>query len=82
MINSGQVKNQAELARIKGISRARVSQILNLLKLVSNIIQELEKFGDPLKERIVNERIIRPYINKSSKGQEALFNILKTLYKE
>jgi hypothetical protein len=33
MINSGEVKNQAELARIKGISRARVTQILNLLKL-------------------------------------------------
>ena len=32
MINSGEAKNQAELARIKGISRARVTQILNLLK--------------------------------------------------
>jgi len=33
MIDSGKVKNQAELARIKGISRARVTQILNLLKI-------------------------------------------------
>jgi len=32
MIDSGKVKNQAELARIKGISRARVTQILNLPK--------------------------------------------------
>lgn len=28
-----EVKNQAELARIKGISRARVTQVSNLLKL-------------------------------------------------
>ncbi|MCK4788173.1 MAG: hypothetical protein KAV87_30800, partial [Desulfobacteraceae bacterium] len=33
MINLAEVKNQAELARIKGISRARVTQILNLLKI-------------------------------------------------
>jgi len=39
MIDSGKVKNQVELARIKGISRARVTQILNLLKLKPQIIQ-------------------------------------------
>ena len=49
MINSREVKNQAELARIKGISKARVTQRLDLLKLDSLIIQELEKLGDPLK---------------------------------
>ena len=37
MIESGEVKNQAELARIKGISRVRVNQILNILKLENNI---------------------------------------------
>jgi hypothetical protein len=30
MIDSGEVKNQVELVKIKGISRARVTQILNL----------------------------------------------------
>jgi len=47
MIDSGKVKNQAGLARMKGISRARVTQILNLLKLDKKLIYELEKFGDP-----------------------------------
>ena len=65
MIDSGEVKNQAELARIKGISRARVTQILNLLKLKPQIIQELKKLGDPLQERIISERMLRSYINKS-----------------
>ena len=38
MIDSGEAKNQAELARIKGISRTRVTQILNLLKIDDKII--------------------------------------------
>ena len=80
MITSSQVKNQAKLARKLGISRARVTQILNLLKLDSLLIRELEKLGDPLKIKIVNERLLRPYIGKSSKEQIELLNILKTLY--
>jgi len=41
IIVSGKVQNQAELARIKGISKARVTQILNLLKLDRSIINNL-----------------------------------------
>jgi len=33
MIDSGEAKNQAKLAKIKGISRERVTQILNLLNI-------------------------------------------------
>ena len=65
MINSGEVKDQAELARIKGISRARVTQILRLLKFDSLIIHTLEKFDDPFKTKITIERMLRPYVNKS-----------------
>ena len=82
MIDSGKVKNQAELARKLGISRARVTQILNLLKLDSRIIQELEKHGDPLKSKIINERILRSYVNKSFRKQKDLVKSLtKTLFK-
>ena len=78
MIDLGEAKNQAELAQFKDLSRARVTQILNLLKLNSLIIQELEKLGDPLKSRIITERMLRPYVNKSHKEQKELLNILKT----
>ena len=81
MIDSGEAKNQAELSRLKDISRARVTQILRLIKLNPLIIQELEKFGDPLKSKIINERMLRPYVNKSSKEQKAFLNILKTFFK-
>jgi len=58
MIDNGQVKNQADLARKLGISRVRIHQILNLLKLDSLVVQELEKLGDPLKARIVTEAYV------------------------
>ena len=80
MIDSGEVRNQAELAKLKGISRARVTQILNLLKLDSLIIKELEKFDDPLKTRSISERVLRPYTNKSIKEQKELLNILKVFF--
>ncbi len=69
MIDSGEVKNQTELARRLGLSRARVTQILNLLKIDSFTIQKLEKLGDPLKSKIITERLLRPYVNKSPKEQ-------------
>ena len=43
IIDSGKVKNQAELARIKGISRARITQILNLLKLDKDTLEMIEQ---------------------------------------
>jgi len=81
MIDNGQVKNQSDLARKLGISRVRIQQILSVLKLNPLIIQELEKFGDPLKSKIISERVLRPYVNKSSKEQKAFLNILKTFFK-
>ena len=80
MINNGQAKNQSDLARKLGISRVRICQILGLLKLDSLIIQELEKLGDPLKSRIINERMLRPYVNKSFREQKELLYILETLF--
>ena len=79
MIDNRQVKNQSGLARKLGISRVRIHQILNLLKLDSLIIQELEKFGDPLKSKIITERMLRPYVNKSQQEQQYLLNFLNTL---
>ena len=71
MIESGNVKNQAELAKIKGVSRARGTQILNLLKIDKNVTTELEKAGDPMKKRIFIERKLRD-LNK-----QKLIHILK-----
>ena len=82
IIDNRQVKNQSGLARKLVISRARVTQILNLLKLDLSIIQELEKLGNPLKSRIITERMMRPYSNKSFREQKKLLNILRTFVKQ
>jgi hypothetical protein len=63
MIDIGEVKNQAELARLKGISRARVTQILNLLKLDKSIIDNLEQIGDPIDKKVISERKLRKIIH-------------------
>ena len=81
MIDNRQVKNQSGLAQKLGISRVRICQILSLLKLDPLVVQELEKFGDPLKSRIITERLLRPYVNKSFQEQKELLYILKTLLK-
>jgi hypothetical protein len=65
MINSGEAKNQAELAKIKGISRARVTQILNLLKLDKSIIGHLEQIGDPMYKKAISERELRKIIHQN-----------------
>ena len=59
MIDFGEAKNQAELARIKGISRARVTQILNLLKFDKSIIDNLELIGDLMDRKVISEMELR-----------------------
>ena len=55
-------------------------QILNLLKLDSSIIQELEKLGEQLNSKIVTERMLRSSINKSSENQLKLLEFIETLF--
>ena len=62
MIDTGEAKNQADLAKLKGISRARVTQILNLLKLDRSIIDHLEQLGDPMDRKVISERLLRKII--------------------
>ena len=65
MIDSGEVKNQAELARIKSISRARITQILNLLKLDKSIIDNLEQIVHPTDKKVISERELRKIITRN-----------------
>jgi len=56
MIDSDGAKNQSDLAKKLGISRARVTQILNLLKLDKNIINNFEQIGEPMDRKVISER--------------------------
>lgn len=57
LLRSGMVTNQAELAALGHVSRARVTQIMNLLHLAPDIQEEIlflprtTKGRDPIRER-------------------------------
>ena len=66
LLATGQVKDQAEIARVAGITRARVTQIINLANLAPDIQQailDLEPTTDPVpqfREREVRTIAILP----------------------
>ena len=59
MLSMGVAKNKAEIARIEGISRARVTQILDLLKLAPEIQNYLMTIEDRKDPKILTERRLR-----------------------
>ncbi len=65
LISSGEVKDRAELARIFGLSRARVTQILNLILLAPDIQEEILFMQrceeSPRKSQIFTERALRKF---------------------
>jgi hypothetical protein len=76
MIESGQAKNETDLARKIGISRVRVCQYVRLLSLDASVVKALEQLGDPLTERVITERWLRPYLRKTPREQKVLINTL------
>ncbi|NOQ22674.1 MAG: hypothetical protein GQ565_08500 [Candidatus Aegiribacteria sp.] len=51
--------SRADLARKLGLSRARVTQMLNLLELPETLISEIEGMGDYWNRQLVTERQLR-----------------------
>ena len=62
-LRSGEHSTRADFARRQGISRARVTQMLHLLKLSSDLLNAIAGLGDPLPSRIITERILRSRVH-------------------
>ena len=77
MIESGQAKNESDLARKIGISRVRVCQYVRLLSLDNSIIRALEQLGDPMPERYVTERRLRSILKEPKEKQLKALSIEK-----
>jgi hypothetical protein len=75
-LDRGEYKSQADLARKKGVSRARVTQILNLLKLDAEVQEMVVKLGDPLPLGGVTERKLRGLLSLSARRQKHKLGIL------
>jgi hypothetical protein len=63
MIDGGEVGSRAALARHLGVSRARVTQVLQLLTLSPSVIDAIVQLGDPLSEPVVSERALRQLVS-------------------
>ncbi len=65
LLDEGTVKDYAELARLGEVSRARITQIMNLLNLAPDI-QEKLLFLEPVTSwrDPINERTFRPVVDE------------------
>jgi len=75
-LDRGEYASRTDLARKKGISRARVTQILNLLKLDPEVQEVVVRLGDPLPSGRVTERKLRGLLSLSARQQKHKLAIL------
>lgn len=52
--------NQAEIARREGITRARVTQVMGLLRLAPEIQEHVLSLPDMVRRPAITERALRP----------------------
>ena len=76
-INRSEYRTYAEFARRQGISRARVTQVLQLLNLGPEVLHTNTTLGDPLPSRVITERTLRAMVHRSAdEQQKEIHNIL------
>ena len=68
-METGDFRSQRAFARAIGLSHARVSQVLGLLRLCPDAREALVVIGDPLYSRKVTERKLRPLVNLPEEKQ-------------
>jgi hypothetical protein len=78
MIDSGEAKNQTDLAQKLGISKVHMCRVLSLLKLNDKLIYAVENIGNPIPTRIVTERMLRKCLS-SQKFYKSVLSRLSNL---
>ena len=68
-ITSGEYCTQAEFARRQGISRARITQVLQLLNLAPDVLHTIIALGGPLRSQVITERKLRFIVDRSAGEQ-------------
>jgi hypothetical protein len=68
-LDNGEYASPVALARGLRISRARVTQIMNLLKLSPEVIEVISSLGDPLRTPGVSEKRLRPLLRLTAEKQ-------------
>lgn len=60
LLESGQLSNQAAIARREGVTRARVTQVMGLLRLTPEIQNHILAMPDTAHRPAITERFLRP----------------------
>ena len=77
LLQSGQVHNQAEIARREGISRARVTQLMGLQRLAPEIQVHILSMPNAVRRPAITERALRSIAQiEDAAYQKAKFNEL------
>ena len=80
LLKSGQAPNQAEIARRERITRARVTQVLGLLRLAPEIQEHILSMPDMVRRPAITERALRPIAQiGNTRGQVKEFQGLLSL---
>ena len=75
-LDNDEYESSANLARHLKVSRARVTQILNLLKLAPEVIERISSLGDPITSQVVAEKRLRPLLALTYAQQKARIEIM------
>ena len=70
LIESGEVRNQAEIARREGITRARVTQVMGMLRLAPQIQRHILSMPDMVHQPTISERALRPITQMGDPEQQ------------
>ena len=70
LLNDPLINNQSDIARDLGITRARVSQVMSLLKLDPEIQKTLLGFEDQKMIKFFSEYRLRPLLTISNSNQQ------------
>ena len=73
---NGECSSLADLSCKLRVSRARVTQLLRLLRLTAEVLNDLVAIGDPLASPIVTERKLRPILNLPAEEQRRRINAI------
>lgn len=68
-LDGGECSSLADLASYLQVSRARVTQIMNLLHLSLEAIDIVYSLGDPLRKPLISERRLRPLLGLVAEKQ-------------
>ena len=76
-LDAGEVRNQTEIAGKEDITRARVTQIMGMLRLAPEIQEHILSMPDIVRRPLVTERMLRPIeTNNDSCEQVREFHML------